>query len=210
MRLKNVKGAKAKIEASRYIVNDPLSLKGQYHQLFKNNNPIHIEIGMGKGQFIIENALRYPMINFIGIEKFDSVMVRAIAKAEELELSNLHLMRFDALDLNQVFDHEIALIYLNFSDPWPKKRHAHRRLTSPIFLSKYELIAEDKPHLIIKTDNRDLFEYTITSLSETNYQINNISLNLYEEDLKDNIQTEYETRFVDRGKVIYRLETMKK
>ena len=210
MRLKNVKGAKAKIEASRYIVNDPLSLKGKYHQLFKNNNPIHIEIGMGKGQFITSNALRYPNINFIGIEKFDSVMVRAIAKAEELELSNLRLMRFDALDLNQVFDHEIALIYLNFSDPWPKKRHAHRRLTSPIFLSKYELIAEDKPHLIIKTDNRDLFEYTITSLSETNYQINNISLNLYEEDLKDNIQTEYETRFVDQGKVIYRLETMKK
>ena len=136
MRLKNVKGAKEKISQSSYVILDPRQHRGKIAQLFENQNPIYIEIGMGKGNFIIENAKRYPHINFIGIEKYDSVLVRAIEKLEGIELSNLKLIRMDATEIEEVFDHEVGTIYLNFSDPWPKTRHSDRRLTSTKFLKR--------------------------------------------------------------------------
>ena len=204
MRLKNVKGAKEKIAISKYVIDDCFSLKGKYKELFKNDNPIHLEIGTGKGDFLIGMASKYQDINFIGIEKYDSVLVRAVEKIEKLELKNIYFIREDAFVVDEIFDHEIAKLYLNFSDPWPKERHAKRRLTSPIFLKKYESIFENKKEIQMKTDNRELFEYSIVSLNENDYKISEINLDLYANMVEDNIPTEYETKFVEMGKIIYR------
>ena len=205
MRLRKVKDASEIIEASSYLILNPEEYKGKFNTLFNNSNPIQIEIGMGKGDFIYNKALTYPNINFIGIEKFDSVIVRAVQKLEGTNLPNLKLIRMDALDIDKVFDKEIDTIYLNFSDPWPKNRHALRRLTSPIFLEKYDHIFKGDKHIVQKTDNRNLFEYSLCSLVEYGYKICKISLDLYkdEEHLKDNIQTEYEKRFSGKGDTIY-------
>ena len=170
MRLKHVKGAHERIEASSYIIHNPEIEKGNYQNLFANSNPIYVEIGTGKGTFIIENAKRNPNINFIGIEKFDSVMVKVVEKAEAENLPNLLLIRMDATEIEKIFDHEIDLIYLNFSDPWPKKRHAHRRLTSPIFLKRYQMIFKKNMNIEMKTDNRHLFEYSIMSFNEFGFK----------------------------------------
>ncbi len=209
MRLRNVKGAKEIIDNSSYIIKNPIDYKGDYQKIFENNNPIHIEIGMGKGDFIIENAKKYPNINFIGIEKFDSVIVRAVQKLENEEIPNLKLIKIDANEIDDVFDKEISVIYLNFSDPWPKARHAKRRLSSEIFLNKYDSVFIDKKRIIMKTDNRKLFEYSIKSFTDYGYKIEDISLNLYEDDIKNNIPTEYETRFHNRGCLIYKVDVSK-
>lgn len=209
MRLRNVKGAKEIIDNSSYIIKNPIDYKGDYQKVFGNNNPIHIEIGMGKGDFIIENAKKYPNINFIGIEKFDSVIVRAVQKLENEEIPNLKLIKIDANEIDDVFDKEISVIYLNFSDPWPKARHAKRRLSSEIFLNKYDSVFIDKKRIIMKTDNRKLFEYSIKSFTDYGYKIEDISLNLYEDDIKNNIPTEYETRFHNRGCLIYKVDVSK-
>ena len=209
VRLRNVKGAKEIIDNSPYIIKNPIDYKGDYQKIFENNNPIHIEIGMGKGDFIIENAKKYPNINFIGIEKFDSVIVRAVQKLENEEIPNLKLIKIDANEIDDVFDKEISVIYLNFSDPWPKARHAKRRLSSEIFLNKYDSVFIDKKRIIMKTDNRKLFEYSIKSFTDYGYKIEDISLNLYEDDIKNNIPTEYETRFHNRGCLIYKVDVSK-
>ena len=209
MRLRNVKGAKEIIDNSPYIIKNPNDYRGNYQKIFENNNPIHIEIGMGKGDFIIENAKKYPNINFIGIEKFDSVIVRAVQKLENEEIPNLKLIKIDANEIDDVFDKEISVIYLNFSDPWPKARHAKRRLSSEIFLDKYDSVFIDKKRIIMKTDNRKLFEYSIKSFTDYGYKIEDISLNLYEDDIKNNIPTEYETRFHNRGCLIYKVDVSK-
>lgn len=209
MRLRNVKGAKEIIDNSFYIIKNPIDYKGDYQKIFENNNPIHIEIGMGKGDFIIENAKKYPNINFIGIEKFDSVIVRAVQKLENEEIPNLKLIKIDANEIDDVFDKEISVIYLNFSDPWPKARHAKRRLSSEIFLNKYDSVFIDKKRIIMKTDNRKLFEYSIKSFTDYGYKIEDISLNLYEDDIKNNVPTEYETRFHNRGCLIYKVDVSK-
>ena len=207
MRLKKVKGAKEIIENSAYYIPDPKLYCGKFKYLFFNDHPIYIEVGTGKGDFIIENAKRYPEINFIGIEKFDSVLVRAIQKAEELEerLPNLKFIRMDALEIDEVFDREIERLYLNFSDPWPKNRHEHRRLSSTIFLNKYDRIFKREKEIHMKTDNRKFFEFSLVSMVEYGYKLESISLNLYEDDIKDNIPTEYETRFVSLGMPIYKV-----
>lgn len=209
MRLRNVKGAKEIIDNSPYIIKNPIDYKGDYQKIFENNNPIHIEIGMGKGDFIIENAKKYPNINFIGIEKFDSVIVRAVQKLENEEMPNLKLIKIDANEIDDIFDKEISVIYLNFSDPWPKARHAKRRLSSEIFLNKYDSVFIDKKRIIMKTDNRKLFEYSIKSFTDYGYKIEDISLNLYEDDIKNNVPTEYETRFHNRGCLIYKVDVSK-
>lgn len=206
MRLKNVKGASAIIDKSEYIIKDPYAFKGKFHTIFKNNNRIEIEIGMGKGDFIIEKALRNPHINYIGIEKFDNVIVRAVQKLEDKKIDNLRLIRLDALEINKIFDKEIDLLYLNFSDPWPKNRHELRRLTSKVFLDKYNFIFKKAPVIIQKTDNRKLFEYSLMSYVDNGYKIREISLDLYSDDIKDNVPTEYEKRFVALGQVIYMVE----
>lgn len=198
MRLKNIKGASERILEGKYFINNPNEYKGKWHKLFNNNNPIYIEIGMGKGNFIIKNAIENPNINYIGIEMYDSVILRAVEKTNELELNNLYLIRTDARLIEDVFDKEIDLIYLNFSDPWPKEMHAKRRLTSPRFLARYDNIFRGDNHIIMKTDNLDLFNYSVDSLKEYGYTINEISNDLHKE--KDNIiTTEYEDKFTSKG-----------
>ena len=209
MRLRNIKDAEIKIVESKYIISNPLIHKGKFNELFNNNNPIYIEIGMGKGNFIINNALKNPHINYIGIEKYASVMIRALEKLENTEINNLKLICFDAQDIEDIFDKEIDLIYLNFSDPWPKKRHARRRLTSNLFLNRYNNIFKNNNHIIMKTDNRKLFEYSLMSFNEFKYKIEDLSLNLYEDDTTNNIPTEYEIKFSSQGYPIYRVEVTK-
>ena len=208
MRLKHVKGASEQIKKSNYIIKDPFKWYGKYNELFKNNNPIYIEVGMGKGDFIIQNALKYPNINFIGIEKYDSVIVRAIQKLEDQDIKNLKLIRMNANEIDKVFKKEISCLYLNFSDPWPKDRHAKRRLTSPYFLEKYEQILKEN-HIIMKTDNRHLFEYSIVSFVDFGYKVNDISLNLHDDNVNFNIETEYEKKFKAKGVPIYKIDVFK-
>lgn len=203
MRLRNVSGAKEIIINSKYVVLNPSENKGKYNMIFGNNNPIKIEIGMGKGTFIYNNALRYPDINFIGIEKFDSVLARAIQKIGDIDLPNLKLIRMDALDIEDVFEKEIDTIFLNFSDPWPKNRHEIRRLTSTRFLEKYDKVFKNGNTIIQKTDNRKLFEYSIMSFNNYGYKMEELSLDLYNDDIKDNIPTEYEKKFASKGEKIY-------
>ena len=209
MRLKNVKGANEIIIKGIYYVSNPYEQKGKWNKYFDNDNPIYIEIGMGKGDFIIENAKRYPNINFIGIEKYDSVIVRAIQKSNELELNNLKIVRIDANRLNEIFDKEIDTIYLNFSDPWPKDRHAKRRLTSEVFLNIYDGIFKNEEKIIMKTDNVALFNYSIESLMNHGYDITyrTNNLNCLSD---DNIMTEYETKFYNKGIKINKLIAVKK
>lgn len=208
MRLKNIKGASEKILEGKYFINNPTDYKGKWHKLFNNNNPIYIEIGMGKGNFIIENALNNTDINYIGIEMYDSVILRAVEKTNELELNNLYLIRMDARLIEEVFDKEVDLIYLNFSDPWPKERHAKRRLTSPRFLARYDNIFKNKKHIIMKTDNIDLFNYSVESLKDYGYVIEDISNDLH--NYKENIiTTEYEDKFTSKGIKINYLEASK-
>ena len=209
MRLKNVKGANDIIVKGTYYVIDPYLYKGSWNEYFNNNNPIYIEIGMGKGDFIIENAKRYPNINFIGIEKYDSVIVRAIQKSNDLELNNLKVVRIDANKLNDIFDKEIDTIYLNFSDPWPKDRHAKRRLTSPQFLNIYDQIFKNTKKIIMKTDNLNLFNYSLETLVEHGYEITYKTNDLDCLD-KDNIMTEYENKFYNKGIKINKLVAIKK
>jgi len=208
MRLRNVKGKEAIISNSCYIIKNPTQYKGKWKSVFNNDNDIYIEIGMGKGKFIIENAIKYPNINFIGIEKYDSVMVRALEKLQDKKIDNLKLIIFDALKLDEIFDKEINRIYLNFSDPWPKKRHTHRRLTSEIFLKLYDKVFACDNEIIMKTDNKGLFAFSIESLSKYGYILENVTLDLQDED--DNITTEYEEKFRNRDITINRLEARKK
>ena len=206
MRLRNLKNKEEIINNCDFIITDPFKYIGKWNDLFKNNNPIHIEIGMGMGKFIYENALNNPDINYIGIERYDNVIARAIKKLDKLD--NLILVRMDAREIDEVFKKEIDLIYLNFSDPWPKKRSINKRLTSPIFLEKYDKIFKNTNNIIMKTDNRDLFIYSIESLSNYGYKLSNISFDLHES--SDNIiTTEYEDKFVSIGKNIYYLEGLK-
>lgn len=208
MRLRNVKNAKNIVAESVYTINEPEKLKGGFKTVFKNNNPIHLEIGMGKGDFIIGNALKNPDINFIGIEKYESVMVRAIEKLEDLNIDNLKLIRYDATTIDEIFDKEIDTLYLNFSDPWPKSRHAKRRLTSPIFLSLYDKIFMQDKKIVMKTDNIGLFAYSLETLSQYGYKFDKVSLDLHNEDIK-NVETEYEKKFSSMGYKINYLSAKK-
>ena len=206
MRLRNLKNKEEIINNCDFIITDPFKYIGKWKDLFKNNNPIHIEIGMGMGKFIYENALNNPDINYIGIERYDNVIARAIKKLDKLD--NLILVRMDARDIDKVFKKEIDLIYLNFSDPWPKKRSINKRLTSPIFLEKYDKIFKNTNNIIMKTDNRDLFIYSIESLSNYGYKLSNISFDLHKDE-SNLITTEYEDKFTKMGNPIYSVVAIK-
>lgn len=209
MRLRNVKGAKEMVLKSPYIIENPNEYYQKWNTCFSNLNPIHLEIGMGKGKFLIEKAIRYPNINFIGIEKYYSVLIKAVQQLEKINLPNLKIIPCDAKEIEQIFDREIETIYLNFSDPWPKNRHEKRRLTSFEFLNHYDRIFTEKKHIIMKTDNRMLFEYSIISCTDFGYHMKEISLNLYENLPEDNIATEYETKFAQKGCPIYQMKIEK-
>lgn len=208
MRQRNVKNKKEIIENSKYFIENPKEFKDNWCEVFKNNNPIHIEIGMGKGQFIIENAKRYKDINFIGIEKFDSILALALKKIPD-DLDNLRIIRLDAINIEEIFSKEIDTIYLNFSDPWPKKRHEKRRLSSSVFLDKYDKIFKNNNRIVMKTDNANLFSYSIKSFNNYGYYIENITFDLKSLNDTDNIMTEYEEKFTKLNNNIYKIEVLK-
>ena len=206
MRLRNNPNANNILNECKYVINEPELYKGKWLDVFDNNHPIHIEIGMGKGDFIIENAKKYSDINFIGIEKYPTVLASATSKLDDLELSNLKLIKADAINLKDIFDiHEIDQLYLNFSDAWPKNSHEKRRLTYKDFIDVYKVILKDNSHIIFKTDNRGLFEYSIISFNHYPLVINDICLDLHHSENYDNIETEYERKFSIYGP-IYRID----
>lgn len=207
MRLRNLKNKEEIIKTSPYVVVDPSLNIGKWHDVFSNTNPIYIEIGMGKGKFIVENALRFPEINFIGIEKVDNVLARALPTIPD-NIPNLKIIRMNALSIDDVFSNEIDRIYLNFSDPWPKVRHNERRLTSKIFLNKYNNIFKEKCEILLRTDNEDLYIYSIESLSSDGYVLSGITFDLHR-DNNDLITTEYEDKFTANGDKIYALKAIK-
>ena len=209
MRLRNVKNSEERLEKSPYFIKDPKEYKGKWNTLFQNQNPIHLEIGTGKGNFLITMAKLYPEINFIGMEKFSSVLLRAIEKVQSEKLSNLYFICEDAKEIQDFFKQEISTIYLNFSDPWPKKRHEKRRLTSKEHLSLYENIFKDEKRIVQKTDNIGLFAFSLESLSKYGYTLEKVSLDLASEDLF-NIRTEYEQKFTNLGYKINYVEAVKK
>lgn len=198
MRIRNVKNKEEILDNCSFLLSNPKEYKGKFKELFNNNNPIYVEIGMGKGRFIYQNAKKYKDINFIGIERFDSIMAKAILKMEKLD--NLILIKYDANLIDDLFNHEIDKIYLNFSDPWPKNRHENRRLTSKLFLEKYKNIFKDKERIEVRTDNRDFFLYSVESLGDMGYLLNDVSFNYQAPDL---IMTEYESKFRGKGANIY-------
>lgn len=197
MRLKKVKNAYEYIIESKNFIKSPNENKNSWNKIFSNNNPIELEIGMGKGDFIIKKALLNPNINYIGLEKFDSVLFYAIKKLDELNLSNIKLINEDAINLKEIFGKEISKIYLNFSDPWPKKRHTKRRLTFKTFLDIYNSIFKEDVNIEMKTDNDNLFDYSLESFVEYGYEIREIDRNKIDE-----YQTEYEKKFISKGKNI--------
>ena len=209
MRLRKVKNALEKIqEYPNIVIQDAVSNKGKWNTIFKNDNPIYLEIGMGKGKFIIENAKRNPDINYIGLEVAESVLVRALEKLIDEPLPNLVLLHEDAFELNNIFeDGEIDKIYLTFSDPWPKSRHAKRRLTCNNILNSYRKALKENGSLEFKTDNRKLFEYSILEFIKNGLEFKELSLNLHE-DKEDVITTEYEDKFIAKGNVIYFVEVI--
>ncbi len=207
MRLRNVKGSRETIAANEYVVHTPEEYKGKWHEFFENEKPIHIEVGMGKGKFIMELAKQNPDINYIGIEKYSSVLVRALEKRPELETDNLVFIRMDAENIVDVFEKdEVAQIYLNFSDPWPKDRHAKRRLTSVQFLARYDQFLIPDGRVIFKTDNRPLFDFSLEQVEEAGWILENHTFDLHNSEyVEGNVMTEYESKFVAEGKPINRM-----
>ena len=201
MRLRNVKNKEEILSSSSYAIRNPKEYCGKWKELFGNDHPIYVEIGMGKGQFVIQNALLHPEINFIGIEKYDSVIVKGLQKIPE-GLSNLYMVRGDALEIDLMFHHEIDCVYLNFSDPWPKNRHHLRRLSSHVFLNKYENIFKGPKIIEMRTDNSLLFQYSLVSFSTFGYTLEDVSLDYHQTHMPE-VTTEYEDKFSKQGQSIY-------
>lgn len=208
MRLRNLKNRENIINECEFLIKNPENYRGDFKSLFSNNNPIHLEVGMGKGTFIYNMAKTFPEINFIGVEKYENVLARAISKIEECP-SNLKIINYDAINLDKIFDKEIDTLYLNFSDPWPKKRHERRRLTSIDFLKIYDKIFKSEKKIIQKTDNIDLFAYSLKSLNNYGYIFEEVCLDLHNRDIF-NIKTEYEEKFSNLGFKINYLKATKK
>ncbi len=208
MRLRKVKGAAEAIAGSPLVIHDAPAHKGHWSEVFGNGHPIHIEIGMGKGRFLTELAGQNPHVNYIGIERYDSVLVRALEKRDEAEeLHNLFYLCEDAKNLTEIFDHgEIDRIYLNFSDPWPKERHAKRRLTSKEFFARYDEILKQDGEVMFKTDNRILFDFSLEQVPEAGWQLKDITFDLHQSEFAEgNVMTEYEEKFSSIGNPICRL-----
>ena len=212
MRLRNVRGSREAIEASEFTINIPEEHKGKWREVFGNDNPIYIEIGMGKGKFITELATRNPDINYVGIEKYSSVLIRAIEKRRELDINNLIFIRMDAENIEEVFEvGEVSRIYLNFSDPWPKDRHAKRRLTSRQFFARYDRVLKRDGQVEFKTDNRPLFDFSIEEIPEAGWNIIESTYDLHNSDMcEGNVMTEYEEKFSTMGNPIHKLVAKRK
>lgn len=220
MRLRGKKGAREQLEQlSTLVVLEPEAHKGQWKQVFGNDHPIYVELGMGKGQFVSQMSLKYPNVNFIGIDMYDELIARAAEKALELEdptgsgmphPANLRLVRANIEVIESIFaDNELDRIYLNFSDPWPKTKHARRRLSHPRFVEKYRQVMNDEGEIHMKTDSETLFEFSLNSFAEMGLQMRNISLNLHRGQLnEEHVMTEYEQKFVGKGMNIHRVEVL--
>lgn len=210
MRLRNIPGADEAIKNSEYVIQMPETFTGKFNTVFGNKNPIYIEVGMGKGKFIIEMAKRNPDINFIGIEMYSSVLLRALQKMDALKESgcvpqNVRFLCIDARKLAEIFGkEEISGIYLNFSDPWPKDRHAKRRLPSKEFLALYHQILKPEGKIEFKTDNRALFDFAVEQIAPAGWKAEAITYDLHADSLlnKGNVMTEYEEKFSALGNPI--------
>ena len=207
MRLRNVKGSRETIAANDRVIEIGTEYKGRWHEVFGNDHPIHIEVGMGKGKFIMVLAKMHPEINYIGIEKYSSVLVRALEKCEDYEGSNIMFIRMDAEVIADVFEKdEISQIYLNFSDPWPKDRHAKRRLTSKEFFARYDRFLKPDGRVTFKTDNRPLFDFSLEQVTLAGWKLENYTYDLHHSPyVEGNVMTEYEEKFTAKGNPICRL-----
>ena len=208
MRLRNVPGARDVMDANEYVYTEPEGMAGTWSQIFGNNNPVHIEIGMGKGRFITTLASMNPDINYVGIEKYSSVLLRAVEKQDERCLPNLRFIRMDAENITSVFGkEEVDRIYLNFSDPWPKDRHAKRRLTSRQFFARYDEILKSNGRVEFKTDNRPLFDFSVEEVNEAGWKLSVCTYDLHNDEklVEGNVMTEYEERFSSQGNPICKL-----
>lgn len=207
MRLRNITGADVYIEKSEFVVQDYKGQKGNWKKAFPKENPIHIEVGMGKGRFLMDLASLNPEINYVGIEMYSSVLLRAVQKMEENPLPNLLFIRMDAREIEEVFEkEEVDKIYLNFSDPWPKDRHAKRRLPSRQFLARFNNILKKEGNLEFKTDNRELFDFAVEEVEPAGWKIEGITYDLHKDEKMNqgNIMTEYEEKFSSKGNPIYK------
>lgn len=210
MRLRNIPGSKEAIAQSVHVIQNPEESKGNWKKVFGNQNPVRIEVGMGKGRFIMDMARLNPEYNYIGIEMYDSVLLRAVQKLEQSDenLPNLYFIRMDARNLPEVFGkEEVDHIYLNFSDPWPKDRHAKRRLTSRQFLERYDQILTKEGQVEFKTDNRPLFEFSLEEIEAAGWKLLAHTFDLYHDEdmIKGNVMTEYEEKFSSAGNPIHKL-----
>ena len=207
MRLRHIRGAEETIAESPFVIQEPELHKGSWNQVFGNDNPIQIEVGMGKGRFIMELAQKNPDINYIGIERYSSVLLRGLQKRAQLELSNIYFMCIDAKNMADYFaPGEVDKIYLNFSDPWPKDRHAKRRLTSTRFLERYDNILTPEGRVMFKTDNKDLFDFSLEQVEEAGWILENHTYDLHHSEYNEgNVMTEYEEKFSAKGNPICRL-----
>lgn len=214
MRLRNISGSRDVIAESEYVIHEPETKAGEWRNVFPNSSSeLHIEVGMGKGRFLYTLAQLHPEINYVGIEKYSSVLLRAVQKMEEEPLPNLRLIRMDAEDLTNVFGAgEVNRIYLNFSDPWPKDRHAKRRLPSRQFLARYDIILANGGIIEFKTDNKDLFDFAVEELPESNFTASVITYDLHSDAklMEGNVMTEYEERFSSMGNPICKYVLVRK
>lgn len=207
MRLRNITGSREMIAESRFVVHEPQEYKGRWRELFSNDHPLRIEIGMGKGRFIMDLARMHPEINYVGIEKYSSVLLRGIQKMETDPLPNLYFIRMEAEEIADVFDREeVERIYLNFSDPWPKDRHAKRRLPSREFLKRYDEILVRDGVIEFKTDNQDLFRFALEEIAPAGWRLLQMTEDLHHDEkmLAGNVMTEYEEKFSALGNPIYK------
>lgn len=209
MRLRNIPGADEIVSNSAFCIQNPTNLKDNWHNFLGNDNPIHIEVGMGKGRFIMDLATLNPNINYIGIERYTSVLLRAVQKMNENPLDNVHFLCIDAATLPEIFGKdEVDRIYLNFSDPWPKDRHARRRLTSSDFLNRYDQFLSPNGRIEFKTDNQDLFSFSLQEIEESEvWHLDAFTRDLHNDSAlnQGNVMTEYEEKFSSIGNPICKL-----
>ena len=212
MRLRNIPRAESVLTACEQVIKNETSYKGKWSTIFNNDHPLHIEIGMGKGQFLLKLAAKNPDINYIGIERYSSVLLRGLQKRAQLELNNIYFMCIDAKNMADYFaPGEVNKIYLNFSDPWPKDRHAKRRLTSPDFMAVYGQILAGHGTVEFKTDNKGLFDYSLEAIPEAGWTITAHTFDLHHDPVMSvgNVMTEYEEKFSSMGNPICKLIAMR-
>lgn len=209
MQYKIIKNADKIVKGSKYVVNNPYENKNKWSKVFGNNNPIKLELGMGRGNFIVEMAKKYPNINFIGLELYDSQMVSAVEKLQSSNLKNILLINCDAREIDKIFGKEIDTIYLTFSEPWPKKHDEKKRFTHESYLKLYDKIFKKDKHIILKTDNKGLFAYSLEALSQYWYSFNRVSLDLHNDENKiDNIMTDFEKQYFKEKRPIYYVDAV--